>query len=124
MLRPFRAKKIVQLFCVAPHQINIKEQDDMFQVNRLVIWFIFLLLSFFLFFIIWGDQGFIELQELRSEYRQLYAQSKSLEQENVNLHRLIERLKHDPKYVERIARTELGMIRANEMIIQFSRRKP
>jgi len=96
----------------------------MFQINRMGIWFIFLLLSFFLLFIIWGDQGFIELYELKQEYQQLCEYSQSLEQENVNLHRLIERLKHDPKYVERIARTELGMIRDNEKIIKFSRRKP
>jgi len=96
----------------------------MFQVNYIGIWFIFLLLSFFLFFIIWGDQGFVELYELQAEYQQLCDYSTTLEQENANLHRLIERLKHDPKYVERIARTELGMIRNNETIIKFSRRKP
>jgi len=96
----------------------------MFQINRIGIWSIFLLLSFFLFFIIWGDQGFMELSELQLEYQQLCNYSQSLEQENVNLHRLIKRLKHDPKYVERIARTELGMIRDNETIIKFSRRKP
>jgi len=95
----------------------------MFQINYIGLWFIFLLLSFFLFFIIWGDQGFIELNELQSEYQQLCDYTQSLEQENTNLHQLIERLKHDPKYVERIARTELGMIRANEKIIKFSRRK-
>jgi len=99
-------------------------RDIMFQINRIGIGFIFLLLSFFLLFIIWGDQGFIELKELQLEYQQLYHHSQSLEQENVNLHQLIERLKHDPKYVERIARTELGMIRDNETIIKFSRRKP
>jgi len=96
----------------------------MLRINRMGILFIFLLLSFFLFFIIWGDQGFIELYELQSEYQQLYDYSQTLEKENVNLHQLIERLKHDPKYVERIARTELGMIRDNETIIKFSRRKP
>jgi len=101
-----------------------KMQDkSMFQLNRIGIWFIFLFLSFFLFFIIWGDQGLIELNELQSKYRQLDRYTQSLEQENVNLHRLIERLKHDPKFVERIARTELGMIRENEKIIKFSRRK-
>jgi len=98
-------------------------RDIMFQINRMGIWFIFLLLSLFLFFIIWGDQGFIELNELQSEYQQLHHHSQSLEQENVDLHQLIERLKHDPKYVERIARTELGMIRDNEKIIKFSRRE-
>jgi cell division protein FtsB len=95
----------------------------MFQLNRMGIWFIFLFLSFFLFFIIWGDQGYLELYDLQSKYRQLHNYSQTLEQENVNLHQLIERLKHDPKYVERIARTELGMIRENEKIIKFSRRK-
>lgn len=99
-------------------------KEIMLKINRMGILFIFLLLSFFLFFIVWGDQGFIELYELQHEYQQLYSYSKSLEQENVNLHQLIERLSHDPKYVERIARTELGMIRDNETIITFSRRKP
>jgi cell division protein FtsB len=96
----------------------------MFQINRIGFYFIFLLLSFLFFFIIWGDQGLLELQQLQSEYKQLCDYTHALEQENTNLHQLIERLKHDPKYVERIARTELGMIRANEKIIKFSRRKP
>jgi cell division protein FtsB len=96
----------------------------MFQINRIGIMFIFFLLSFLLLFIIWGDQGFLDLYELQKEYQHLCDYSQSLEQKNVNLHQLIERLKHDPKYVERIARTELGMIRDNEKIIKFSRRKP
>ncbi|KPA17532.1 Septum formation initiator [Candidatus Magnetomorum sp. HK-1] len=96
----------------------------MFQFKHIKFWFVFLLLSFFLFFIIWGDQGFIDLLKLKNEYQQLFQYSATIEQENVNLHRLIKRLKHDPEYVERIARTELGMIRKDETILQFSRRKP
>ncbi|MBF0452687.1 MAG: septum formation initiator family protein [Candidatus Magnetomorum sp.] len=95
----------------------------MFQRNRLGFILVFLLLSFFLFFIIWGDQGVIDLFEFQKEYQELSQHSAVIEQENVNLHRIIERLKHDPEYVERIARTELGMVQKNETILQFSRRK-
>jgi len=96
----------------------------MFQVNFIKIMFVFLLLSFFLFFIIWGDQGVIDLLQLKKEHEQLSKYSSEIEYENMNLHRIINRLKHDPEYVERIARTELGMIRKDETILKFSRRKP
>ena len=96
----------------------------MFQPNRIGFLFVFLILSFFLFFIIFGDQGFIDLFQLQTEYHQLCQYSSGIEQENVNLHRLIKRLKYDPEYVERIARSEIGMIRKNETILKFSRRKP
>jgi cell division protein FtsB len=95
----------------------------MFQSNRIGLLCIFLFLSFFLFFIICGDQGVLDLFELQNEYQKLNLYSTELEQKNVNLHRIIERLKHDPEYVERIARTELGMVQQTEKIFQFSRRK-
>jgi len=95
----------------------------MFQNNKIGSFIIFLFLSFFLFFIIFGDQGFIDLFQLQKEYQKLSLYRSELEQENVQLHRIIERLKHDPEYVERIARTELGMVQKNEVIFQFSRSK-
>jgi cell division protein FtsB len=61
----------------------------------------------------------------------LVALEKELDQvnaENADLHREIERLRvevrelrEDPAAVERIARGELGMVRRNEVVFQFSK---
>lgn len=79
------------------------------------------LLSLALLFmmIIWGDSGFFDLMRLKQEKEIMMEKSRSTENENVELYRTIKRLKHDPKYIENIARKELGMVGQNEVIFKF-----
>ena len=44
-----------------------------------------------------------------------------LKQENISLYREIGRLKNDPKYVENVARQELGVIGKDEVIIKVKK---
>lgn len=84
-----------------------------------------LLLSSLLLFIVFGDNGQIDLNRLKTERNNLLQKNEALEQENLSLYREIERLKNDPKYVENVARQELGVIGKDEVIFKTqNNRKP
>jgi cell division protein FtsB len=75
------------------------------------------------FFIIVSDHGLIDLRSLKQEKAKLVLENRRLNQENLAISVEIERLKHDPAYIENIARHELGMIGENEIILK-SRKQP
>jgi cell division protein FtsB len=68
---------------------------------------------------IWGDGGFQTLWHTRREVSELSLEVETIEQENARLRTEIDRLRHDPDYIERIAREELGLIRDGEIVIEF-----
>ena len=71
-----------------------------------------------LFFIICGEHGLIDLNSLKNERNQLSAKSEQLARKNLSLSVEIDRLKHDPKYIENVARQELGMVGEDELILK------
>ena len=71
-----------------------------------------------LFFIIFGEHGFIDLNTLRDEKVQLQEKNEQLTDQNLSLSVEIDRLKHDPHYIENVARQELGMVGENELILK------
>ena len=71
-----------------------------------------------LFFIIFGEHGLIDLNSLRNERNQLAEKSEQLTRKNLSLSVEIDRLKHDPKYIENVARQELGMVGEDELILK------
>jgi cell division protein FtsB len=78
---------------------------------------IFLLLSLF-FFIIVSEHGLNELIFLKTEHNKLGKKKERLSQENNSIRVEIHRLKHDPEYIENIARQELGMVAEGEIILK------
>ncbi len=76
-----------------------------------------------LFFIIFGEHGLIDLNALNAEKFQLKEKNELLTHNNLSLSVEIDRLKHDPHYIENVARQELGMVGENELILK-PRRMP
>ena len=70
--------------------------------------------------IVFGDNGVLDLQRLRKKNQELVKTNEALARENLLLHRQIQRLKNDHAYIENIARRELGMIKADEVILKPS----
>ena len=60
---------------------------------------VFLLCSL-LFFIIFSEHGLVDLSMLKKERDQLAEKSELLSRENLSLSAEIDRLQHDPKYIE------------------------
>ena len=77
-----------------------------------------LLLIALFFFIIVSEHGLADLRFLKKERDRFVEESKRLTRENLTISIEIDRLKHDPAYIESIARQELGMIGKDEIILK------
>ena len=77
-----------------------------------------LLLIALFFFIIVNEHGLADLRFLKKERDRFVEESKRLTRENLTISIEIDRLKHDPAYIESIARQELGMIGKDEIILK------
>ena len=71
-----------------------------------------------LLLIVFAENGLVDLHTLRKERDRLVEKNESLARDNLALYNQIERLKNDDKYIENIARQELGMIAKDEMILK------
>ena len=76
------------------------------------------LLFSLLFFIIFSEHGLVDLNMLKKQRNQIAEKNEFLSHENLTLSAEIDRLQHDPKYIESIARQELGMVGQDELILK------
>lgn len=82
----------------------------------LLILCFFLILGFLTFF---GEKGIFHLFRLKKELVRLRGANAEMEKENAKLKEDVERLKHEKRTIEEIARKELGMVKEGEIIYQF-----
>jgi cell division protein FtsB len=80
---------------------------------------VILLLMFTALFILYSDNGLFDFHLLETEKKQLVKENQHLEHENLMLYREIDRLKNDLKYIENVARQELGMVGKDEVILRM-----
>jgi len=81
-----------------------------------------LLLIALFFFIIVSEHGLADLRIIKKERDSLVENNKRFTRENLTIGVEIDRLKHDPAYIESIARQELGMIGKDEIILKSQSR--
>ena len=72
-----------------------------------------------LLFIIFDDNGLVDLSALQKERNGLIAKNAKITMDNLSLYREIDRLKHDSIYIEAVVRRELGLIGKNEVIFKL-----
>ncbi len=65
------------------------------------------------------SEGLPRYRALRAELRQTQQTNERMRREVAALKRQVERLRSDPRALERIARDELGMLRRDEILFQF-----
>ncbi len=82
----------------------------------LLILSLFLLLGLLTFF---GDKGILHLLRLQKELVRIKEVNLKVEEENRKLKEEIKRLRYEKRYIEEIARRELGMVKDGEIIYQF-----
>jgi cell division protein FtsB len=75
-----------------------------------------------LLFIVFGQNGLTDLYRLKTKRDSLLKTTGELAKKNLSFYREVERLKNDPKYVENVARQELGVIGKDEVIIKVKKR--
>lgn len=76
-------------------------------------------IAFILFFTVFGDKGLLRIYELRQDKEKIETRLKDSRNENETLKQEIVALSTDRRYMESIARKDLGLVRGNEVIYQF-----
>jgi len=71
------------------------------------------LLTFF------GEKGLLHLFRLKRELTRIKEENQRVEGENQKLREEVKRLQQEKRYIEEIARKELGMVKEGEVIYQF-----
>jgi cell division protein FtsB len=95
----------------------------MARIQSILISITILSLAALLFFSIVSEHGLADLIFLRQERSKLVEKSERLARENLSIGIEIDRLKHDPEYIENVARKELGMIGEDEVILKPQSRR-
>lgn len=73
-----------------------------------------------LFFTVFGERGLLHIYRLSQEKDDIQKKVEQMRSDNDRLKREIEALKTNRRYLETIARKELGLVRPNEIIYQFA----
>ena len=93
-----------------------KKHKILLSIGMVIIFSLFLL-------VIFGDDALLELNRVKRERNILVKKNEELARENNSMYTEIERLRHDPEYIENVARRELGMIGKNEIIFKVEKKK-
>lgn len=89
--------------------------------GRLRLW-PFALIAVVMGFALFGDRGVVHMLQLHTRMADLQEDLAAIEQQNSALQDEIQALRSDRLTIEQIARTELGMVREDELVFQFSPR--
>lgn len=89
--------------------------------GRLGLWPL-ALVALILGFALFGDRGILHMLKLSGQQATLTQKLADVESQNEGLRTEIAALRGDRRYIERIARTELGMVRDDELVFQFTDR--
>ena len=82
---------------------------------------LFLIFGFLTFF---GDKGILHLLRLQKELVRIKEINIKMGEENRKLKEEIKRLQHEKRYIEEVARRELGLVKEGEIIYQFDLSSP
>jgi cell division protein FtsB len=77
------------------------------------------LLLFAAFFAIFGNKGLVGYFHLKEEVVALKEENKLIQAKNDALKKNISLLRNDLKYIEMVARNDLGMVKKGDLVYQF-----
>ena len=81
--------------------------------------YLLLIILFVGFFIIFGNRGLLDNQRLKEKLSELRAENSRLEAVNSGLKREVVLMREDLRYIESVARNELGMVKRGNFIYRF-----
>ncbi len=84
---------------------------------------VFFVVLILLWVLIAPKKSALHLLQAQKELEAIQVENKRLEEENDVLRKEIDRLKHDPTYLEEKARKEYGLLKKNEMLYKFDKKK-
>ncbi|HNS54912.1 MAG TPA: septum formation initiator family protein [Syntrophales bacterium] len=81
--------------------------------------YLLLIILFVGFFIVFGNRGLLDNQRLKEKLADLRAENARLEAVNHSLKREAVLVREEPRYIESVARQDLGMVKRGELIYRF-----
>lgn len=81
--------------------------------------YLLLIILFVGFFIIFGNRGLLDNQRLKEKLSELRAENLRIEAVNNGLKREVVLMREDFRYIESVARNELGMVKQGDFIYRF-----
>ncbi len=72
---------------------------------------------------VFGDKGLTDVWRLKGDRDRILSTNKALVKQNSELEKKITLLKKDKRYIEKIARDELGMVGKNDVIYRFAEKR-
>lgn len=73
---------------------------------------------------LYAGDGLLRVWRMHREIDALERDLGALRARQDELARTVDRLRHDPLYIEKLAREELGMVREGETVLKFPSRTP
>ena len=73
---------------------------------------------------VYGGGGFLRVRAMQEEIKQLEREVATLRGQTEKLSAVIDKLRHDPAYIEKLAREDLGYVREGETVLKFPATKP
>jgi len=70
-----------------------------------------------------SSTGIVRFLQANNERKATQTANKNLEQKNRQLQNEVDRLENDPSTIEEVARKQFGLIKKNEIIYDFSKKK-
>ncbi len=86
--------------------------------KKILLFLAILVLFNLILVVIFSDNGLVDLILLRKEKERSAEKNREVIRENLSLYREIDRLKHDPEFIESFARKELGVVGKDEVILK------
>lgn len=87
--------------------------------NKRVLVTVLMLVSVMIFFTFFGEKGLLQVYRLRRELKEIERVNMELRQENERMRAEIGNLRTNKKYIEELARRELGLVKKGEIVYQF-----
>lgn len=78
--------------------------------------YLFLIILFVGFFIVFGNRGLLDNQRLKEKLSELRTENSRFEAVNNSLKREVVLLREDRRYIEAVARNELGMVKKGDLL--------
>jgi len=89
-------------------------------MKKYIIFFLIIFILFIGYFAIFGKNGLIQARKLKKEKEKISQTINNIKKENSKLIYEIDKLRSNDKYIEEIARKELGLVKKDELIYRFS----
>lgn len=80
-------------------------------------------IALLLLWVVFSPYGLLKYKAVRAELKELNRENSELKAQNDGLREEITKIKKDPKYLEEVARNELGFLKRNELMFQFEVKK-